>query len=55
MGIFSSAPKKRSSDRAVLNKLNRRLEKRKKAEAKKKEKARVRTQIVVVRKKLRGY
>jgi len=55
MGIFGGPPKRRSTPRAVLNKLNRRIAKRQKAEAKRRDKSKVRSQIEAARKKLRGY
>jgi len=55
MGIFGSPTRKRKSPRAILNALNRRIEKKKKKEAKKKDVIRVKNAIEAARKKLRGY
>jgi hypothetical protein len=54
MGLFSK-PKKRRSPQAILNALNRKLEKKAARAAKVKNKATVRAQIAAARKKLRGY
>jgi len=55
MGFFGGPTKKRSTPRAVLNKLNRRIAKRQRADAKRKDKAKTQAAIAAARKKLRGY
>jgi len=55
MGIFGSPTRKRKSPRAVLNALNRRIEKKKRKDDKKSDAIKVRKAIAAARKKLRGY